>query len=341
MRTGTTGEHRSRGCPQAAVAAGALVPADAPIADPGAPGRLAPPRSVAAAVGEYLRVLPAETRAIVEMLAVLNLRVPLAQLGLAAEAGSPCAAIEPAVASGLMAWWPEEPTCPVEIRLPLVRDAIYAGIGAARRHVLHARAALLVSESASWAHRVAALDHPDEDLAAELEQLAAGELAGGQLALAATHLRWASDLSPARADRERRLLTAALHLMLTGQPADPALRRAVDATAPSPLRGCVLGTMAFAAGQLVESELRFSKALEQAQTDPDSQPLAALIASRLAATYVLLGDGAEASTASRSAPPRDSSASVRCSAAVSSRRSLSARAGEMSEAHCRCVAASA
>ncbi len=288
MRTGTTGEHRSRGCPQAAVAVGALVPADAPIADPGAPGRLAPPRSVAAAVGEYLRVLPAETRAIVEMLAVLNLRVPLAQLGLAAEAGSPCAAIEPAVASGLMAWWPEEPTCPVEIRLPLVRDAIYAGIGAARRHVLHARAALLVSESASWAHRVAALDHPDEDLAA-------------QLALAATHLRWASDLSPARADRERRLLTAALHLMLTGQPADPALRRAVDATAPSPLRGCVLGTMAFAAGQLVESELRFSKALEQAQTDPDSQPLAALIASRLAATYVLLGDGEKAQAFGRRA----------------------------------------
>ena len=47
------------------------------------------------------------------------------------------------------------------------------------------------------------------------------------------------------------------------------------------------------------------------------------------------------STASRRAAPRDSSASIRCSAAVSSRRSRSARAGEMSEAHCRWVAASA
>jgi DNA-binding CsgD family transcriptional regulator len=284
MRTGTTGEHRSRGCQQAG---------------PGNPERLAPPRSVAAAVGEYLRVLPAETRAIVEMLAVLNLRVPLAQLGLAAEVESPCAAIEPAVASGLMDWRPEEPTCPVEIRLPLVRDAIYAGLSAPRRHAMHARAALLVSESASWAHRVAALDRPDEDLAAELEQLAAGELAGGRLALAATHLRWASDLSPARADRERRLLTAVLHLLLTGESADPALRRAVDATAPCPLRSCVLGTMAFAAGQLGEAEMLFSGALAEVRDDPDSQPLAAVIASRLAGTYVLLGAGEKALTLAR------------------------------------------
>jgi hypothetical protein len=58
-------------------------------------------------------------------------------------------------------------------------------------------------------------------------------------------------------------------------------------------------------------------------------------------TQLRKGDGAAASTAGRRARPRDSSASVRCSAAISSRRSRSARAGEMSEAHCRCVAASA
>ncbi len=49
--------------------------------DPDAPGRLAVPRSLAAAVGDHLRVLPAESRVILEMLAVLNLRMPLAQLG--------------------------------------------------------------------------------------------------------------------------------------------------------------------------------------------------------------------------------------------------------------------
>jgi hypothetical protein len=64
-----------------------------------------------------------------------------------------------------------------------------------------------VGEQASWDHRVAALDRPDEGLAAQLEGLAADEAARGRLPLAATHLQWASDVSPARADRERRLLT--------------------------------------------------------------------------------------------------------------------------------------
>ena len=58
-------------------------------------------------------------------------------------------------------------------------------------------------------------------------------------------------------------------------------------------------------------------------------------------TQLRSGDGPAASTAGRRARPRDSSASIRCSAAVSSRRSRSARAGETSEAHCRWVAASA
>jgi hypothetical protein len=183
--------------------------------DPRAPGRRALPRSLATAVDDHLRVLPAETRGILEMLSVLNVCLPVAQLGQAAQIESPSAAIEPAVASGLVDWRPEEPSCPVVIRHLLVRDAIYAGITAARRRVLHARAGAVVSESVSWEHLVASLDRPDEGLAAGLEHLAGEEAAEGRLALAATHLQWASDISPARADRERRLLTAALHLTLT------------------------------------------------------------------------------------------------------------------------------
>jgi DNA-binding CsgD family transcriptional regulator len=254
-------------------------------------GRLALPRSLAAAIGDHLRVLPPPTRGILEILAVLNLRLPLAQLGKAAEVDSPGAAVEPAVASGLVDWWPEEPTCPVEIRHVLVRDAIYAGIPAASRRVLHARAASIVSESASWTHQVAALDRPDEGLAAKLERVADGEAAVGRLALAATHLQWASDVSPALADRERRLLTAALHLTLAEEPRGAALRPAVEESAPSPLRDCVLATMAQTSGQLGEAESRFSQTLAKARDDPHSQPLAAVIASRLAATYALAGDG--------------------------------------------------
>ena len=267
--------------------------------DPGAPGRQVLPRSLAAAIGDRLAGLPADTQTILEMLSVLNLRIPLAQLGQAAEVESPSAAIEPAVASGLVDWSPEEPSCPVVLRHPLVRDAIYAGITATRRRALHARAASVVTESASWEHRVAALDRPDEDLAAQLERLAGGEAAAGRLALSATHLQWASDISPARADRERRLLTAALHLMPAEESRGLALREAVEAAAPSPLRSCVLGTMAFSSGQLAEAERRFSEALAEARDDPDRQPLAAMIANRLAGTYTLLGDGEQVMTFGR------------------------------------------
>ena len=267
--------------------------------DPRAPGRPALPRTLAAAIGDQLRVLPPQTRAILEMLSVLNLRMPIAQLGQAAEIGSPSTAIEPAVASGLVDWSPEEPSCPVVIRHPLARDAIYVGITPTRRRVLHARAASTVTESASWEHRVAALDRPDEALATQLEHLAAQEAAGGRLALAATHLRWASDISPGRADRERRLLTAALHLMLAEESRGLALREAVEASGPSPLRSCVLGTMAFSSGQLAEAETRFSETLAQVRDDPGSQPLAALIANRLAGTYTLLGEGEKVMTFGR------------------------------------------
>ena len=259
--------------------------------DPRLPGRLALPRSLAAAVGEHLSGLPSDTLAILEMLAVLNLATPLVQLGQAAQVASPSAAIEPAVAAGLVEWRPDDPTCPVAVRHALILDAIYAGMTVTRRRQLHARAATMVSESASWEHRVAALDRPDEDLAAELERLAAGEAASGRPSLAATHLQWASDISPARPERERRLLTAALHLTLAEESRGVALHEAVEALAPSPLRDCVLGTMAFSLGQLGEAERRFGEALAQAQDDPGGQPLAALSANRLAGTYTLLGDG--------------------------------------------------
>jgi DNA-binding CsgD family transcriptional regulator len=270
--------------------------------EPRAVGRLVLPRSLAVAIGDHLGVLPPETRSVLEMLSVLNLRMPLAQLGQAAQIDSPSAAVESAVASGLADWSPEEPSCPAAIRHLLVRDAIYAGIPAAQRRMLHARAASMVGESASWEHRVAALDRPDEGLVAELEHLAGEEVAGGRLELAATRLQWASDISAARADRERRLLTAALQLTLAAGSRGLALRPAVEEAAPSPLRSCVLGTMAFSSGQLGEAEQWFSQALAVARDDPDGRPLAALIASRLADTYGLLGEGDKVQALGRWAP---------------------------------------
>jgi DNA-binding CsgD family transcriptional regulator len=260
------------------------------------PEAIAVPPSLTAAIGDQLAVLPAATRSLLEMLAVVNRQLPLALLGEAAGAEQPSAAIEPAVRAGLVDLSSDEPSRTVVIRHALQRDAIYAGITAERRRALHARAVTLVDEASAWAHRVASLDRPDEELAAQLECLAGDEAASGRLALAATHLQWASDISPARADRERRLLAAALHLMLAQEARGLALRPVVEASGPSPLRSCVLGAMAFSSGQLAEAELLFSEALAEARTSPDSQPLAAMIANRLAGTYTVLGDGEQVMT---------------------------------------------
>jgi DNA-binding CsgD family transcriptional regulator len=269
--------------------------------DPQTAGRAPLPRSLAAAIGDQLSGLPPQARAVLEMLAVLDLRLPLAQLGEAAGVGSPSEALEPAVASGLVDWWPEEPTCPVAIHHPLVRDAVYAAITLTRRRELHARAAGMVSQPASWEHRVAALEQPDEALAAQLEHQADREADRGHLALAATHLRWASDVSPDRAGRERRLLTAALHLMLAQESRGLELREAVEATSPSPLRSCVLGAIAFSTGRLSAAEVLFREALAQAEADPENHAWTAVIANRLSGTYTVLGEGEKAQLYGRQA----------------------------------------
>jgi DNA-binding CsgD family transcriptional regulator len=249
------------------------------------------PASLAATIADQLAALPVPTRVLLELLAVVNAPVPLALLGAAAEAAEPAADIQPALRAGLADLAAGEPGRPVAIRHALQRDALYAGLTAERRRALHAGAVSLVDAASAWAHRVAALHGPDEHLAAELEQLATAEAGSGRLALAATHLQWAADISPGRADRERRLLTAALHLSLGDEARSPALRAAVQASAASPLRSCVLGTMAYMDGQPREAEHLLGDGLAQVRDDPDGQPMAAMLANRLAGTYTVLGDG--------------------------------------------------
>ena len=256
--------------------------------------RAAVPPSLTAAIGDQVAVLPPATRSLLEMLAVVNAPMPLALLGEAAEVESPSAAVEAAVAAGLVDLWPHDISRHVVIRHPLQRDAIYAGINAAKQRQLHARAVPLVDETSAWAHRVASLERPDESLALELERLAGQDALGGHFVLAATRLQWAADISPSPIERQRRVLTAAFHLTVAEEGRVLALRPVVEASAPSALRSCILGTMAYSAGDVTETERRLKEALVQAQSEPDSQLLAALTANRLAATYAVLGQGERA-----------------------------------------------
>jgi DNA-binding CsgD family transcriptional regulator len=264
-------------------------------------GRVHVTPSLAAAVGDQLAQLSSNTRAVLEMLAVADRALPLARLGEAAGVASPAAAIEPALAAGLADWQPDVPSSPVRLRHALQRDAIYALLGPSKRRRLHARAVSVVDVTAAWAHRVAALDGPDDDLAEQLTETAAAEAAAGHVRLAGTHLLWAGDISSSRDGYEERLLTAATYLLMVDEVRAISLRAAVEACRPSPLRSCVLGSMATEMGRLAEAEVLLLEAAEAIGADADSLPLAALIANRLAGLYCLLGRGDDAMAAGRRA----------------------------------------
>ena len=103
-------------------------------------GRFPVTPSLAAAVGDQLVQVSAETRTVLEMLAVVDHPLPLARLGEVAGVASPARAIEGALVAGLVDWSPEEPSCPVTLRHALQREVIYLQLTPTNRRELHARA---------------------------------------------------------------------------------------------------------------------------------------------------------------------------------------------------------
>ncbi|GID28793.1 ATP-binding protein [Paractinoplanes brasiliensis] len=254
------------------------------------------PRSLVVAINAQLDRLPAESRELLEALAVLDARVPLSSAGRLAGLADPARALGPALTAGLAVWWPNEPQSPVGLVHALQRDALYDALAPERRRLLHAGAAELVGTAASWAHRVAAASTTDEELAAELERSGLAEAALGRNAVAATRLRWASALSEGRADRERRLLTSCAQSLLTLR-ADTALplRPQVEDCAPGPLRSCVLGIMDMMAGRIPTAEAHLRLAWE----DSGGGRAAALAGLFLAQITIASGRGAETAEIAR------------------------------------------
>src|SRR5262249_61627342 len=136
------------------------------------------------------------TRSVLETLASVNGRVPLALLGETASVAEPTAAIEPAVRAGLADLSPDEPTRPVVIRHALQRDAIYVGMTAGRRRELHARAVTIVDEASGWPHRGARLVRPAEALPPRLSRLPASRPPAPPLSLPPPTRPWAPAILP-------------------------------------------------------------------------------------------------------------------------------------------------
>ncbi|MGH3855168.1 MAG: helix-turn-helix transcriptional regulator [Pseudonocardiaceae bacterium] len=260
--------------------------------------RLPAPRSLAAVALSRLAGLPAPSRDLLAALAVLGSH---ASLGVAARlAGNlaPTLALEQATGAGFLDRAPSGMSIPITFRHPLLRAVIYDDLSPTRRRSLHAEAARLVAQRAAWPHRVAAAEHTDPALAAELDVAAAAE--GDQHAAAATYLLWASDLSATGHERERRLLAAVARMLDRDPPRALAMRRAVLACADSPLRSYVLGFLASLAGELATAHRLLTSALTAA-LDAGDQHVVAAAAVRLATHHIFGTHGQDAAAAARTA----------------------------------------
>ncbi|MBX9399254.1 AAA family ATPase [Streptomyces sp. TRM72054] len=257
-------------------------------------GSLPVPATLAASVQRQLARLPGPSRGLVEAVAVLGTRIPLAIAARLGGLEDARRALQPALAANLMRWWPGDPTTPVMITHALQRDAVIQAIEPVRLGNLHAAAADMVDASAAWRHRVAAAQGSDDRLAAELEVAANQHLADGAIERAATLLLWASDLATNRHERERLLLTAAARLLEVqrGKRVQPLLPR-VQACSPQPMRAAVLGALALSTGALDHAERELTAAFEATIDDPAQLRTAAVATTMLAVTRAFRNESTE------------------------------------------------
>ena len=168
----------------------------------------------------------------------------------------------------------------IEFVHPLVRAAVHDALGPARLASLHIAAADLADDpdAALW-HRAHAATGPDEPLAQELE-VAAGQLAAsGNWLRAASFLGQAAELSPARAQRERRTLDAVNALLEAGDLVTArSLLPKIREFAFSAEREFVLGRIALSRLDVQTAERHF----DAAWTASPSPRLGVWIASELA-----------------------------------------------------------
>ena len=255
------------------------------VAGLSAPGErgLPAPRHLSAVILARVAALPAPTQSFLAAASVLGQHAPIPAIASVARSPDPRDDVDAAVAAGLLA-----ETDPAELAFahPVYRAAIYADLSPASRRELHARAAEVVAGQARLAHLVAASVGPDEALAGELEGSARARAAAGDGAASAWALEQAAALSPAAADRERRLLDAALALLAAAD--TPAAARVLaSCQASSARRDALTGLLGVFTGS-PSAEGRLLAAWQDHDRDSESE-IGARAATSLANWMVLSG----------------------------------------------------
>ena len=261
---------------------------DVPPAVLNRPGETLPvPADLSAVVAAKFAGVDTGPAALLAALAVLARPAPLPQVAEVADIADPAAAVGGVLATRWVEWRAGGAgLAQLGFAHPLFRQAVYDHLPPADRRRLHLAAARVSDRRGELTHRVATADRVDEALAAELEAEARSASGRDCVGVAAQLLRWAAELTPERAARERRLLAAARLVVDADGPTLSELIPAVAACADSPARDLVLGEAAWQAGDSGETTYLLQRA---ATADDDAVAVEALV--RLADVFVVLGHG--------------------------------------------------
>ena len=222
-------------------------------ATPDAGDPLPAPQDLTADTGRRLAACSPPARRLAEAACVLGTDCLLADAAALAGVRDGLAALDEAIAAGLLSSSRRRGLPTVAFTPPVLGAAVYASLRPGRAAKLHlAAAGAAEDEAVALRHRAAAAPGPDERLAARFDELASrcDDRSGRAAALVV-----ASRLSPERARREDRLLLAVDWMLLGGDLAQArGFAADVAACAPAARRDSVLARLAFTGDRVREAE---------------------------------------------------------------------------------------
>ena len=171
------------------------------------PEGLPAPRDLSAVILTRVAALSAAAQTFLAAASVVGQHAPIGIIAAVAGLGHSQGGSDDAIVAGLLI---EAPHAELRFAHPLYRAAIYADLRPTNRRRLHQEAAKVVVGRAGLVHRVAATVGTDPIVADELEAAASASAVEGDSSAEAWALEQAASLSPPGAERERRLLDAAV-----------------------------------------------------------------------------------------------------------------------------------
>ena len=271
-----------------------------------AAGMMPAPPSLRSEIGRRLGQGSASMRALLEQMAVVG-RVD----GWEGDSD----AVTEAMAAGLLVPAAVAPAGQARFPSPVFRAAVYELVPAGRRRELHAKAARN-GPDALW-HRARGATGPDDALAAELAAHARLAARSGDLDTAARRALAAAALTPDETARQTRWLAAIKILVDNGDPEQALrVRRDIEACEPSPMRDCLLASVALEHGRLDEAQ-RLLLQVSASDHPMVEGTMAAETSVRLAQIHLLRGEAeAAVDLAARACSVDDAYPAIRFEAAI-------------------------